>query len=176
MCCLGGSLPHAVTAGCARLEDLLYAEPVEALLRGSLPQIIITLYHLCGFRSSVAADLALQDAVSLCDESGHEFARGLSNFDSKVRGRVLLMYAMSHRIQTHSKIWLSQQVIRLASCMFFNCPIACCLLSQHGMPLPQMSMRLWRTARSQHRHCQSSRLHSSLNRLMVVVYAYRRCL
>lgn len=27
----------------------------------------------------------LQDAVSLCDATGNEFARGLSNFDSKVR-------------------------------------------------------------------------------------------
>jgi len=29
--------------------------------------------------------LLLQDAVSLCDATGNEFARGLSNFDSKVR-------------------------------------------------------------------------------------------
>lgn len=29
----------------------------------------------------------LQDAVSLCDATGNEFARGLSNFDSKVSVR-----------------------------------------------------------------------------------------
>jgi hypothetical protein len=33
-----------------------------------------------------AVRLLLQDAVSLCDASGNEFARGLSNFDSKVGG------------------------------------------------------------------------------------------
>jgi hypothetical protein len=33
--------------------------------------------------------LLLQDAVSLCDATGNEFARGLSNFDSKVRTLLL---------------------------------------------------------------------------------------
>lgn len=32
----------------------------------------------------VVGEFSSQDAVSLCDASGHEFARGLSNFDSKV--------------------------------------------------------------------------------------------
>eukprot|EP00878_Enallax_costatus_P014066 GHUV01014710.1.p1 GENE.GHUV01014710.1~~GHUV01014710.1.p1 ORF type:complete len:460 (+),score=92.12 GHUV01014710.1:380-1759(+) len=31
----------------------------------------------------VVGEFSAQDAVSLCDASGHEFARGLSNFDSK---------------------------------------------------------------------------------------------
>lgn len=31
----------------------------------------------------VVGEFSAQDAVSLCDQSGHEFARGLSNFDSK---------------------------------------------------------------------------------------------
>lgn len=31
----------------------------------------------------VVGEFSSQDAVSLCDASGHEFARGLSNFDSK---------------------------------------------------------------------------------------------
>jgi hypothetical protein len=37
------------------------------------------------------AAVVLQDAVSLCDEYGNEFARGLSNFESKVRGGLLLL-------------------------------------------------------------------------------------
>lgn len=34
--------------------------------------------------AAAAGGCDAQDAVSLCDASGHEFARGLSNFDSKV--------------------------------------------------------------------------------------------
>jgi hypothetical protein len=60
---------------------------------------------MCGTQPAVAAAVAMQDAVSLCDESGHEFARGLSNFDSKVRDRVLLC-GLLHRMQTGSKIQL----------------------------------------------------------------------
>jgi hypothetical protein len=43
-----------------------------------------------------AVTAVAQDAVSLCDESGHEFARGLSNFDSKVCDCLLQCHPAAH--------------------------------------------------------------------------------
>jgi hypothetical protein len=69
-----------------RLRNLL-CHVLAAALQSVSASSLVLCQPLCFVNLVFAAAAAvLQDAVSLCDESGHEFARGLSNFDSKVRG------------------------------------------------------------------------------------------